>query len=244
MSESDPIDLLFGGMEKLGPGGNDHTLHVLGMLPKRRFDVIVDAGCGTGRQTLALAGELRTLVHAVDIYEPFLEDLAKRAGEAGLRPLVETHCMDMQEIPSVFPRIDLLWSEGAAYSIGFAHALAIWSPAVKPGGHLVVSELTWLQEQVPPAVRGFFMSGYPDMQHAEQNVAAAVSAGYKVLGTYTLPSATWVEGYYDVLEPRAKALIDHPDPSVSGFAKETVEEIEIFGRSTDSYGYVFYVLER
>jgi methylase of polypeptide subunit release factors len=56
MSTYDPVGLLFGGMEKLGPGDNAHTRHVLRLLPKRRFRVVVDAGCGTGRQTLALAG--------------------------------------------------------------------------------------------------------------------------------------------------------------------------------------------
>ena len=55
------IDLLFGGMEKLGPGGNAHTLHVLRLLPKQQFRVIVDAGCGTGRQTMVLAKALGTL---------------------------------------------------------------------------------------------------------------------------------------------------------------------------------------
>jgi methylase of polypeptide subunit release factors len=55
-----PIDLLFGGMEKLGPGGNVHTLNLLRLLPKRDLGVIVDAGCGTGRQTLALAKALGT----------------------------------------------------------------------------------------------------------------------------------------------------------------------------------------
>jgi ubiquinone/menaquinone biosynthesis C-methylase UbiE len=51
------------------------------LVPKQRFSVVVDAGCGTGRQTLALAKELGTLVHAVDSYEPFLSDLRRRAGE-------------------------------------------------------------------------------------------------------------------------------------------------------------------
>jgi trans-aconitate methyltransferase len=74
MNGSDPIGLLFGGMEKLGPGGNAQTLAVLRLLPKQQFRVVVDAGCGTGRQTLALAKELGTLVHAVDSYEPFLDD--------------------------------------------------------------------------------------------------------------------------------------------------------------------------
>jgi hypothetical protein len=65
-----------------------------------------------------------------------------------------------------------------------------------------------------------------------------------VLTTYTLPQETWVEGYYDVLEPRATALADHPDASVRDFAVETLKEIEIFRRSEESYGYVFYVLQR
>ena len=75
MNEANPIDLLFGGMEKLGPGSNFDTLKVLNMLPKEIHGVIVDAGCGTGRQTLALAKQLQTLVHAVDSYEPFLASL-------------------------------------------------------------------------------------------------------------------------------------------------------------------------
>jgi SAM-dependent methyltransferase len=244
MATYDPIELLFGGMEKLGPGGNTHTLHVLRLLPRHQFPIIIDAGCGSGRQTLALAKELDTLVHAVDSYEPFLNDLLRRAREAGTEHLVKVHCMDMKDIPEVFHDIDLLWSEGAAYNIGYSHALATWASALGPGGFAVISELSWLREQVPEAVREFFLSGYPDMHSIQQNIAAAENAGYKLLTTYTLPKETWVEGYYDILGPRAKALIDHPDASVRNFAIETVKEIETFERSEDSYGYVFYVLQR
>ncbi len=244
MNTYNPIDLLFGGMDKLGPGGNAHTLHVLRLLPKQQFHVIVDAGCGAGRQTMVLAKELDTLVHAVDSYEPFLNDLTRRADEARIEHLVQTHCMDMKDVPEVFQHIDLLWSEGAAYNIGFSNALTTWAAAINPDGFAVVSELAWLREQVPDAVREFFLSGYPDMQTVHRNIAVAENAGYKVLDTYALPKEAWVEGYYDILEPRAKALVDHPDPSVRDFAIETVKEIEIFRCSEDSYGYVFYVLQR
>ena len=244
MNTYNAIDLLFGGMEKLGPGGNSHTLHVLRLLPKQQFRVIVDAGCGTGRQTMVLAKELGTLVHAVDAYEPFLDDLTQRAQEAGIEPLVHTHCMDMKDIPGVLQHIDLLWSEGAAYNIGFSNALLTWASAINPDGFAVVSELSWLREQVPNAVREFFLSGYPDMQSVHRNTAVAENAGYTVLNTYTLPKEAWVEGYYDVLEPRAKALVNHPDSSVRDFAVETVKEIEVFKCAEDSYGYVFYVLQR
>src|SRR2546421_12083779 len=114
MSTYDPVGLLFGGMAKLGPGDNAHTLHVLRQLPKRSFRVVVDAGCGTGRQTLALAKRLGTLVHAVDSHQPFLNDLTRRAADAKLDHLVQPHCLDMKDITRFFPTIDLLWSEGAA----------------------------------------------------------------------------------------------------------------------------------
>ena len=240
----DPITLLFGGMEKLGPGDNAHTLHVLRLLPKQQFRVIVDAGCGTGRQTLVLAKELRTRIHAVDSHEPFLIDLMRRAGEAQVQHLVQTHRMDMKDIPQAFHAIDLLWSEGAAYNIGFSNALATWAPALAPDGFAVVSELSWLTERAPDVARDFFQSCYPDMQSLQENIKAARNAGYKVLTTYTLPRQTWVDGYYDILAPRAKALLGHSAQAVRDFAAETIREIEVFERSGDSYGYVFYVLQR
>lgn len=246
MSDSDPISLLFGGMEKLGPGDNAHTLHVLRLLLKQDFHVIVDAGCGSGRQTLALAHALGTPVHAVDTHQPFLTDLAQRAEAQQVQHWVQAHCMDMKDIPGAFPSIDLLWSEGAAYNIGFANALSLWAPAVVPGGFAVVSELCWLvqQESAPAAVRDFFHTGYPDMRSVQENSASAVRAGFKLLGTHTLPRESWVDGYYDTLAPRAKALLDHADASVREFAAETIREIAVFEQFENSYGYVFFLLQR
>ena len=108
----------------------------------------------------------------------------------------------------------------------------------------MIRELSWLKQPAPDAVREFFRSGYPDMRSVQDNIEVAERAGYKVLTTHTLPGQAWVEGYYDVLAPRAAALADHPDPSVRAFADETVKEIEVFHSSEDSYGYVFYVLQR
>jgi SAM-dependent methyltransferase len=243
MNDPDPVGLLFGDMEKLGPGGNEHTLRVLRRLPRRQYELVVDAGSGTGRQTLALAAALGTPVHAVDSYEPFLGELMRRAREAEIDHLVRVHRMDMADIPDAFHGIDLLWSEGAAYNIGFAHALEIWRPALTTDGFAVVSELSWLKARVPDEVREYFRTGYPAMRPVAENAAAAEAAGYRVLSTYTLPGQAWVDGYYDVLAPRARALAAHADPSVRVFAAEAVREIEVFERSEDSYGYVFFVLQ-
>ncbi len=245
MATANPIDLLFADMDKLAPGGDDDTLYVLRSLPRHRFGVIVDAGCGAGRQTLALAKELNSPIEAIDSYQPFLNRLERRAKENDLAHLVRTHCMDMKEIPSVFPGIDLLWAEGAAYNIGFGNALRTWSKAINLDGFAVVSELCWLRsEDIPSTVRKFFRLSYPDMHSAPDNIAMAEEAGFRLFNTYTLPDNAWVEEYYDILEPRAKALADHWDAGVKDFAIETIREIEAFRASAGSYGYVFYILQK
>ena len=244
MKPPNPIDLLFADMDKLSPGDDSLSLYVLRSLPQHWFDVVVDAGCGAGRQTMVLASELGTRIQAVDSYRPFFNHLEQRAKERGVSHLVQMHCMDMKDIPSAFPTIDLLWSEGAAYNIGFANALTTWAKAIKPNRFAVVSELCWLREQVPGAVREFFRLGYPEMQSVPQNIWAAETAGYKIFTTYTLPKEAWVKDYYEILEPRAKSLANHSDLAVRDFAVETLKEIETFKISEDTYGYVFYLLQR
>lgn len=244
MKTPNPVDLLFADMEKLGPGDDSVSLYVLCSLPQHHFEVVVDAGCGAGRQTMVLASELGAPIQAVDSYQPFLNRLKWRAKEKGLAHLVHTHCMDMKDIPRVFPTIDLLWAEGAAYNIGFANALTIWAKAVKPGGFAVVSELCWLRDTIPEAVKEFFRSGYPGMHSVPQNIAIAEEMGYRLFNTYTLPREAWVKDYYDVLEPRAKSLVKHSDLAVRDFAVETLKEIETSRISEDSYGYVFFILQR
>jgi hypothetical protein len=152
--------------------------------------------------------------------------------------------MDMKDVPARFPGIDLLWSEGAAYNIGFAEALASWWHAIVPGGFAVVSELAWLGGEPPAPARSFFEAAYPAMRSVGENRATAERAGYRVLGTDVLPREAWIEGFYDVLGPRAEELIGDPDPAVRVAAAEMLTEIEVFERSEDSYGYVLHVLQR
>ncbi|MGQ0842972.1 MAG: class I SAM-dependent methyltransferase [Sporichthyaceae bacterium] len=241
---TDPIGLMFAGMPKLGPGADEYTRHALNLLPRRDFEVVVDAGCGAGRTTLVLAAELQTPIHAVDAHQPFLDDLMYLAGQAGVRQWIRPRCMDMGTIAEVIPRIDLLWSEGAAYSIGFANALTSWAESVVPGGFVAVTELCWLREDPDPAAVQFFAATYPDMGSVPDVLLGAERAGYLVLDHFTLPREAWVDGYYEVLRPRAEMFLEHDDAAVRELAALTVAEIDLFDRAEGSYGYEFLVLRR
>lgn len=244
METGSAIDLLFADMDKLGPGDNEQSLYVLRSVPRHRFEVVVDAGCGVGRQTFVLARELKIEIHAVDSHQPFLDRLNQRAQQNRLAHLVHTHCMDMIDIPYVFPKIDLLWAEGAAYNIGFANALTRWAEVVRPGGFAVVSELCWLRDPVPDSVREFFRFGYPEMKSVLENIEIAERACYEIFNMYTLPEKAWIEDYYEILGSRAKSLVGHADIAVRNLAFETIKEIDAFRYSEGTYGYVFFVLRR
>ncbi|WP_286164202.1 class I SAM-dependent methyltransferase [Azoarcus sp. DN11] len=214
------------------------------MIPYESFPLVVDAGCGIGRQSLALASRLRTKVHAIDTAAQHLDSLNRYSMQLGIGQLVQTHCMDMADIPAVFREIDLLWSECAAYHIGFPNALQTWLPAIRPGGYAVISELSWLRDDVPEHVRTYFRRGYPDMRKIDENLAIACTAGYEAIDTHVLSRAAWVDGYYDKLEPLATSLIQHPEKAVRTFAAQTLDGIRIFDSAENNYGYVFYVLRK
>ena len=244
----DPIELLFGGMAKLGPGSDNDTAHMLGLVQSTAAlpadAVVVDAGCGSGRQTIVLARALDRVVHAIDSHGPFLETLRERAAACGVDALIVTHEMNMKDLPDRFPRVDLLWAESSAYNLGFETALRTWARAVAGGGFVVASELTWLTETPPVVAVEFFGAAYPAMQSVDANIQAAERAGYACLTIHILPPAAWLDDYYDVLRPRSEALRDHEDQAVRDLAAETLREIEVFEGAGESYGYVFYLLRR
>jgi len=231
-------------MEKLGPGSDADTLQVLAMIPTSRLSTIVDAGSGPGRQSIALAKALQTPIDAVDISDRHLGRLEHNARTRGIEHLIRTHCADMADIPSIFPQIDLLWSECAAYHIGFPNALRSWFKALRPGGYAIVSELSWLRNDVPDDVLSYFEASYPDMKSVDRNIEIALASGYELIGTHLLSKAAWTEQYYDLLAPLSTSLLDHPEQAVRNLAAETLKGIHIFDSSDGSFGYVFYVLKK
>ena len=114
MADEDAFFRLFEGLPRQGPGSDACTREALRRLPALPARPrVVDLGCGSGRQTLVLAESLQVKVIAVDLHQPFLDQLAASAHARGLARLVETRCADMGALELPSGSVDLLWSEGA-----------------------------------------------------------------------------------------------------------------------------------
>lgn len=232
------------GLPRQGPGCEASTRKALSLCRGLPGDPsVLDVGCGPGAQTVALARATGGRITAVDIFPEYLDALTARAESAGVADRIRPVEGDMAALPFEPESVDLIWSEGAAYIMGFGEALSAWSRFLKPGGCVAVSELTWLTPDPPAEAAAFFADEYPAMTDAEANVAAVRAAGYAPLGHFTLPDRAWWDDYYGPLEAKLPALRVRyaGDAEALAVVEGTAREIDMRRRFAASYGYVFFV---
>lgn len=237
---TDAFFSLHHGLPRQGPGSDDTTRRLLslaGELPERPR--VLDLGCGPGRAALLLAAEADAEVTAVDLHEPFLDELRAAALRRGLDGSITATRADMAELPYDDGSFDLVWAESSAYSIGFDTALRAWRRLLAPGGALVVTECEWTAAEPSAAARAFWESHYT-LRTGADNVRAATAAGYAVLGVYAQPESDWEE-YYGPLVARADAA-DPGGPGMTEALAATRAEIAMRREHGTEFGYTGYVM--
>jgi len=230
------------GLDRKGPGDSDFShsiLRNLSSLPLK--PQIADLGCGSGASALLLAQHYQSAVMAVDSSSVFIDELKARAKQLGLEHLIIPIHGDMSKLDWSAGSVDLLWSEGAAYNLGFELALKIWRPLLVTNGIAVISEMSWFTDNAPEPVIAYWQNAYPMMGVEAENIDRANRSGFSVLSTYRLPSQVWWVNYYEPLRERMQQIeITSITQSV---IHETEEEMRLFEQFSDFYGYTFYVLQ-
>ncbi len=232
---------IFDGLVRAAPGSDDSTRRALALLsPLPAAPLIADFGCGPGAASLVLARATGARVLALDTHAPFLAVLRRAAAAHGLGDHVQPVCADMARPPIAPAGLDLVWSEGAAYTVGVADALAAWRPLLRAGGQLVLSDLVWLTGDRPAEAAGFWNAAYPAMADADALAATLTASGFTPAGRFILPRSDWSEGYYAPLERRLAAFRSaHPgDPDAAAVAAEIGAEIALWRRLGGAWGYV------
>ena len=235
------------GLPRQGPGSCAATIRALGLargLPLRPR--ILDVGCGPGAQTIDLARATGGEVVAVDIRQRFLDELTERSRDAGVLPQITTVNVSMFDMNFEPESFDLIWSEGAIYFAGFAAGLGAWRRFLKPGGWIVVSELTWLVPDPPAEAAQFWARNYPAMKSIERNCQIVAETGYVDADGFVLPAQDWWDNYYGPGQARVAKLRTKyaADPEVLATLDDHQREYDLFRAHCDAYGYVFYVMRK
>ena len=232
-----------------GPGSREETLRAfeLSRLDRTAGLQVADIGCGTGASTLALANMLPSArIIAVDLFPEFLAILTERARAAGCSEQIETLAESMDSLPFAAESLDLIWSEGAIYNMGFSTGIEAWRPFLRPGGVIAVSEITWLRPDPPEEIRQHWNSEYPEIATASEKTAILEPAGYDLLGYLVLPSTNWVDNYYEPTEERMPAFLERHAglPEAEELAEMERREADLYKRYQDWFSYGFYVARK
>lgn len=231
-----------------GPGSSAETRKALELaqLGSAADLNIADIGCGTGASTLILARQLPGHITAIDLCPEFLQVLERRAHLEGLQDRITTRACSMDALPLPQEGLDLIWSEGAVYNIGFEQGVASWRQFLKPGGVLVVSEITWLTDTRPIEIHQHWVTEYPQIATASHNLGILEQHGYIPMAYFVLPHYCWMDNYYRPLMERFDRFLTKQGRSREAEALVAAErhEIALFEKYSAYYSYGFYIAQR
>ena len=234
----------FKTLDRQGPGSPEITLRALSFIDNLGEESrIADLGCGTGGQTMVLGQHIEGSITGIDLFPVFIDLFNENARKLDLQDKVKGIVGSMDSLPLQKEELDLIWSEGAIYNIGFERGLKEWRAYLKTGGYIAVSEASWFTMERPAEIDAFWQDAYPGIDTVSNKVAQVEKAGYIPIATFILPEECWTEHFY---APQVTAdenfLKKHAGNKVAeDFIANQRHEAQLYHKYKDYYGYVFYI---
>lgn len=241
------VDLIceyYSSFGRQGPGSPEVTIKALGFINNlNNSSRIADLGCGTGGQTMVLAQYAPGHITGIDLFPGFIDLFNRNAGRLNFQDRIKGVVGSMDNLPFQKGELDVIWSEGAIYNIGFERGMNEWRECLKPGGYIAVSEASWFTDERPAEIDAFWKDAYPGIDTVPVKVGQVQKAGYVPVATFILPENCWTEHFYD---PQFKAQEAFLKKHTGNKAAEALvanqrHEAQLYEKYKAYYGYVFYI---
>ncbi len=234
----------FSSLERQGPGSPEVTIKALSFIDNLTNEShIADIGCGTGGQTMVLAQHAPGQITGIDLFPAFIDLFNLNAGKLNFQDRIKGMVGSMDNLSFQNEELDLIWSEGAIYNIGFERGLNEWQKFVKKGGYVAVSEVSWFTEERPAEIDKFWKDAYSEIDTIPNKVAQMQKAGYIPVATFILPENCWTEHFYapQVMAQEAFLKKYAGNKSVEEFIASERHEAQLYYKYREYYGYVFFI---
>lgn len=234
----------YSSLERQGPGSPEITIKALSFIDKLTHESrIADIGCGTGGQTMVLGQHSQGHITGIDLFPNFINLFNSNASKRNLQDRVKGLVDSMDKLPFQNEELDLIWSEGAIYNIGFERGLNEWRTFLKTGGFIAVSEASWFTEERPKEIEEFWNKEYPEIDTIPNKLAQMQKAGYIPTGTFIIPENCWTEHFYAPQVDAQEAFLKKHEGNKAAeeFIANQRHETQLYNKYKAFYGYVFYI---
>jgi SAM-dependent methyltransferase len=234
----------FSSIERQGPGSPEVTIKALSFIEGLTVkSQIADLGCGTGGQTMVLAQQTPGNITGMDLFPTFVSLFNANALKNNFQSRVKGVLGSMDNLPFQEEELDVIWSEGAIYNIGFERGLIEWRKFLKTGGYVAVSEASWFTDKRPEEIDQFWKEAYPEIDTIPNKVAILQKAGYIPVATFIFPENCWTEHFYvPQVEAQEIFLKKHAgNATAEGLVANERREAQLYNKYKEYYGYVFYI---
>jgi SAM-dependent methyltransferase len=234
----------YSNLERQGPGSPEITIKALSFIDNLKTESkITDIGCGTGGQTMVLAMHTSGHITGIDLFPDFIDIFNRNSRKLNLQDRVDGVVGSMDKLPFQNDELDLIWSEGAIYNIGFERGINEWHKLLKKGGFIAVSEASWFTEKRPAEIDCFWKDAYPEIDIISNKVKQMQKAGYIPIATFVLPENCWTDHFYaPQVSAQEKFLKKCPgNKTAEELVKNQRHEAELYYKYKEFYGYVFYI---
>lgn len=234
----------FSAIDRQGPGSPEMTLRALGFTDNLTAGShIADLGCGTGGQTMTLAQNTPAKITGIDLFPTFVDLFNANARRFNVDDRVKGIVGSMDDIPFEEGELDLIWSEGAIYNIGFGKGLKYWRKFLKPGGFVAVTEASWFTDERPDEINSFWLDAYAEIDTIPNKLAVLQKAGYVPVACFILPENCWTDHFY-VKQVKAQEVFlakHRGNKTAEGLVENERREARLYAKYKEYYGYVFYI---
>jgi SAM-dependent methyltransferase len=149
----------------------------------------------------------------------------------------------MENLPFQDNELDLIWSEGAIYNIGFERGLNEWRKFLKTGGYIAVSEVSWFTQTQPDEIKKFWLDAYSEIDTISNKVEQLQKAGYTPVATFILPENCWTEHFYAPQVAAQELFLKKyaGNKTAEELVANERHEALLYSKYKEYYGYVFYI---
>ncbi len=224
---------IYARQEYLTPGAAETVAIIADTVRPDETTTLLDVASGKGEAAATLASQFGCRVVAVEPFDSFVHISAAKFWFFNLRDLVSLLRADGKRLPLRDGTLDAAYCIGGPSIVGLERALADMARVVRPGGHVIVSDLAWRSKPGQLDAAEWDWMATAQQITAEEYAAVIEATGLRLQRTHIHGPNAWEEYFVPMLAVAAEAK--SAQPADVFFADEVESKIALERRATEAW---------